>query len=85
MTNRLYVALLDPFYMKLLYILEQSARNWKTTMQTNILFTTFHTQHMCHFGWKTVKTTFQYITVIQSREKVKKSKKAMAQTCSFLK
>ena len=51
--------------MKLSHILEQSPRNWETTMRQNVFLTIFHTQYICHRAWKTVRTTLQCIDGLQ--------------------
>ena len=51
------------------HILEQSPRNWETTMRQNVVLTIFNAQNKCHRAWKTVRTTLQYIVGLQSRGK----------------
>ena len=46
-----YVALWDPGCMKFSHIIEQSPRNWETTMCPNVALTVFHTQNMYHHVW----------------------------------
>ena len=52
-----YVALSDPGSMKWSYILEQSPRDWETTMRQNVVLTIIHTQNICHSAWKTLRPT----------------------------
>ena len=60
-----YVALWDPGSMKLYHVLEQSPRNWETTLRRKVFLTIFHTQDTCHSAWKTVRTTLQCIVGLQ--------------------
>ena len=53
--------------MKFSHIVEQSPRNWKTTMRQNEVLTIFHTQIIFHHAWKTVKTTLQCIVGLRPR------------------
>ena len=72
------VAFSDPGIMKMINVLGQSPRNWKTTKQQNTVPKFFHTQNIFHHAWKIVKTTLQYIVVLQSRrEGHRKKKKTM--------
>ena len=61
----MYVALSDTGSMKFSHILEQSPRNWDTTMRQNVVLTIFHTQNLHHHGWKTVRTTLQCTVGLQ--------------------
>ena len=60
-----YVALSDPGSMKFSHVLEQSPRDWETTMRQKVVLTIFHTQNICHHVWKTVRTTLQCIVGLQ--------------------
>ena len=53
------VALSDPESMKLSHIIEQSPRDWETTIRQNVFLSTFHTQNIYHHVWKTVRNTLQ--------------------------
>ena len=50
------------------HILEQSPRDWETTMHQNLVLTIFHTQNIHHHAWKTVRTTLLCIVGLQLRE-----------------
>ena len=65
--KNVFVLFLDPGTMKLVYVLGQSPCDWKTTMHQNAVPITFHAQNTCHHAWTIVKTTFQFIVVIQLR------------------
>ena len=62
-----YVTLLDPGYMTFLYVLSQSPCDWWTPIHPNLVLTIFHTQNIYHHVCNTVRTTFWYIVVLQSR------------------
>ena len=62
-----YVALSNPGSMKCSYILEQSPRDWETTLRQNLVLTIFHTQNICHLAWKTVRITLQCIVGLRSQ------------------
>ena len=53
--------------MQFSYIIEQSPRDWETTMRQNLVLKIFHTQNIYHHVWKTVRTTLQCIVGLQSR------------------
>ena len=63
--TNLNVALSDPGAMKFVYRIGQCPCNWRTTMHWNVVPTTFHTQHVCHHAWTTVKTTLWCFIVLQ--------------------
>ena len=56
------------------YILGQSPQDLSKITHENVAMICFHTQHICHHAWKTVRNTFQCIIILQSQEKVLKSK-----------
>ena len=43
--------------MKFSHVLEQSPRDWETTMHQNVVLAFFHTQNICHRAWKILRTT----------------------------
>ena len=45
------VAFSDPSIMKMINVLGQSPRNWKTTKQQNTVPKFFHTQNIFHHAW----------------------------------
>ena len=51
--------------MKLSHIIEQSPRDWETTMR--LRSDIFHKQNLYHHAWKTVRTTLQCIVGLQLR------------------
>ena len=53
--------------MQFSHIIEQSSRDWETTMRQNVVLTIFHTQNIYHHVWKTVRTTLQSNVGLQSR------------------
>ena len=52
-----YVALSDPGSMIFSHIIEQSPRDWEITVCQNVALIVFHTQNICHYAWKTLRTT----------------------------
>ena len=62
-----YVALSDPGFMQFSHIIEQSPRNWETSMRLNVFLTILHTQNIHHHVWKTFRATCYYIIGLQSR------------------
>ena len=55
--NWFSVVFLDPVFMKFSPIIEQSPHNWETTVCQNETLTDFYTKIICHYAWKTLKTT----------------------------
>ena len=52
--------------MQFSHIIEQSPRDWETTLCQNVVLIIFHT-HIYHHVWKTVRTTLQCIVGLQSQ------------------
>ena len=63
--------------METSYVLEQSPRDWKTTMHPNVTSTVFHTQNIRPHALKTVRTTLRYIIVLQLRGEIIKVQKQL--------
>ena len=53
-------------------------------MHQNLVPTIYHTQHICHPVWKTVRATFFALFFSNRGEKVLKSMKIMGQICPIV-
>ena len=62
-----YVALWDPESTKCQCYLRPSPCNWRTLIHFNVVPTVFHIDHISQGVFKTVRTTFQCIVVLQLR------------------
>ena len=66
---------------KFLYTLHSeilSPPNWRTLIQFNVVLTVFHIDHISQGVFKTVRTTFQYIIVLQL---LGEGRENLSQTC----
>ena len=79
----MYVALSDSGSMKYSYILEQSPRDWETTMRTNLVPTIFHTLNVPMRG-KLSELHCNVLLVFNRGEKVLKCRKTMGQICPIV-
>ena len=43
------------------------SRKVSRQLEEKLVATVFHTQNICQYAWKTVRTTLQYIVVLQLR------------------
>ena len=82
--NVTYVTLWDPGSMQYSHIIEQSPRDWETTMHQNVVLKIVHTKNIYHHVWKTVRTTLQIIVGLQSQGEGHEMERKICGTNLFL-
>ena len=60
------------------------SRKVSRQLEEKLVATVFHTQNICHYAWKTVRTTLQYIVVLQLRGEGNEQLKKIWENLCFL-
>ena len=79
-SNILYVKLLDPGYMELLYVLGHSPCNWRIMVHQNLVQTILYAQYICNHAWKPSEH-FDVFFFSNCGEKVLKIRRTRRQIC----